>query len=83
MKNEPSLCPLCGNLAEILNNKISTVERPKCGNYKYVLSVHPFLNENNLRNMKILTTLSEISKEKSTHGENLVIDLEMYQKLDK
>lgn len=85
MKNEYGQqdCPLCGNSAVIFENEISTVECQKCGNYSYHISVHPLLNESNLRNEKILEVLAGMSIEKNGYGEKLMIDLAMYQELEK
>jgi endogenous inhibitor of DNA gyrase (YacG/DUF329 family) len=74
-------CPICGVHTEIFEDEFSPVDCPKCGKYRYHLSVHPFLTEKRFRNPVVLARLSEKVTAASRLGKVSDIDLEMYQKL--
>jgi DNA-directed RNA polymerase subunit M/transcription elongation factor TFIIS len=77
-----NFCPLCGTSAIIYEGEISQVECKKCGKYKYHLSVHPLLMENEYRNNKVIEALSKmVGSNKS--DDIIMIDLEMYQNFEK
>ena len=86
MKNDENqqFCPLCGASAYVIvfEDGISKVDCHNCGKYQYYLSVHPFLTEREFINSKKLKKLSEMAKSKTKSGDILIIDLEMYQKLN-
>ena len=78
-----NICPLCGSKANFLENEITLVNCKRCGNYKYHISVHPLLFENEYRNPVVLKMLSSKVENAVKDGNPFEINFSIYQELEK